>query len=309
MTERASEARVAEIYEATKQWGRWGDDDQRGALNLLTPERAARAAGLVRSGQVVSCGRDLATVPAIDNPIPAQHHMTLGGDVGARRKGLPASADFVGVAFHGMANSHIDALCHVFVDGQMYNGFPASEVTSVGARRGSIEAAFDGVVGRGVLLDLPRTRGVPWLEPAEVVGPDELDAARRAQDVALEPGDVVLISTGRDARRAEHGPWDPNAVGLAGLDAECVPWLAQRDLAVLGSDGVSDVLPANDHRWPMPLHLCMLVGLGVHLLDNLQLGRLADACAAAQRWEFLFVAAPLHVRGGTGSPLNPIAVL
>jgi kynurenine formamidase len=235
--------------------------------------------------------------------------MTLAGDVGARRAGLHASADFVGVSFHGMANSHIDALCHVFVDGHMYNGFPASDVTSIGARRNSIEAAYDGIVGRGILLDLPRHRGVEWLEPAEAVGPDELDAVSEAQGVTLEPGDIVLISTGRDARRAQHGPWDPNLAGLAGLDAECVPWLAERDPSVLGSDGVSDVLPANDHRWPMPLHMCMLVGMGVHLLDNLQLGRLAAACAAEERWEFLFVAAPLQIRGGTGSPLNPIAVL
>lgn len=309
MSARASEARVAEIFEVTKAWGRWGDEDQRGALNLLTAERASRAAGLVRSGLVVSCGREVAVVPAADNPIPALHHMTLGGDVGARRKGLQASADFVGVSFHGMANSHIDALCHVFVAGQMYNGFPASDVTSVGARRNSIEAAFDGIVGRGVLLDLPRLRGVEWLEPGDGVGPDELDAACAAQGVALEAGDIVLVSTGRDARRGQHGPWDPNVVGLAGLDAECVPWLAERDPAALGSDGVSDILPANDHAWPMPLHMCMLAGMGVHLLDNLQLGRLTAACAAQQQWEFLFVVAPLQIRGGTGSPANPIAVL
>jgi kynurenine formamidase len=309
MTDRAGEARVAEIFAATKQWGRWGDDDQRGALNLLTPERAAAAAALVQSGQVVACGREVAVVPAADNPVPAQHHMIAAGDVGARRTGLQGTADFVGVAFHGMANSHIDALCHVFVEGQMYNGFPASDVTSVGARRNSIECAYDGIVGRGVLLDLPRHRGVEWLEPAEAVGPDELAAAAEGQGTTLEPGDIVLVSTGRDARRAQHGPWDPNTVGLAGLDAECIPWLADGSPAVLGSDGVSDVLPANDHRWPMPLHMCMLAGMGVHLLDNLQLGRLSAACASAGRWEFLFVVAPLQIRGGTGSPANPIAIL
>jgi kynurenine formamidase len=309
MTARASEARVAEIYAATKQWGRWGEDDQRGALNLLTPERASRAAALATSGVVVSCGREVAVVPAVDNPVPAQHHMTIAGDVAARRAGLQSSADFVGVSFHGMANSHIDALCHVFVEGQMYNGFPASDVTSVGARRNSIEVAYDGIVGRGVLVDLPRHRGLEWLEPGEVVGPDELEAACAAQGTLVEPGDIVLISTGRDARRAQHGPWDPIAVGLAGLDAECVPWLAEHDVSVLGSDGVSDVLPANEHAWTMPLHMCLLAGMGVHLLDNLHLGRLATACAEEQRWEFLFVVAPLQVRGGTGSPANPIAIL
>ena len=309
MTDRVSEARAAEIYEATKQWGRWGEEDQRGALNLLTPERVSRAVALAHSGIVVSCGRELAVAPAVDNPVPALHHMTLGGDVGARSRGLQASADFVGVAFHGMANSHIDALCHVFVEGQMYNGYPASDVTSVGARRNSIAAAYDGIAGRGVLIDIPRHRGVAWLEPSEAITPDELGAACAAQGVYVEAGDIVLVSTGRDARREQHGPWDPYTVGLAGLDAECVPWLAERDLSVLGCDGVSDVMPANGHRWPMPLHMCMLVGLGVHLLDNLHLGRLAAACAVAQRWEFLFVVAPLQVRGGTGSPVNPIAIL
>ena len=303
-----SEARAAEIYEGSKRWGRWGEDDQRGALNLLTQERVRGAVALARDGIVVSCGRPLAVAPAVDNPLPAQHHMTLGGDVGVRRPGLQASADYVGVAFHGMAVSHIDALCHVFVDGQMYNGFPASDVTSVGARRNSIAAGFDGIVGRGVLLDIPRLRGVAWLEPGDAIGPDELDAACAAQGVAVEAGDIVLVATGRDARRAEHGPWDPNNVGLAGLDAECIPWLGEHDPSVLGSDGVSDVLPANPHVWSMPVHQCLLVGMGVHLLDNLHLGRLATACAEQARWEFLFVVAPLQIGGGTGSPVNPTAI-
>jgi kynurenine formamidase len=304
-----TEARAAAIYEGTKQWGRWGADDQRGALNLLTAERVSRATALARVGLVVSCGRELAVAPAVDNPLPAQHHMTLAGDVGVRRAGLQASADFVGVAFHGMAVSHIDALCHVFVEGQMYNGYPASEVTSVGARQNSIAAGFDGIVGRGVLIDIPRLRGVEWLEPGDAIAPGELDRACAAQRVAVEAGDIVLVATGRDARRAQHGPWDPNGVGLAGLDAECIPWLADRDLSVLGCDGVSDVLPVFPHRWSMPLHMCMLVGMGVHLLDNLHLGRLAAVCATEQRWEFLFVVAPLQIGGGTGSPVNPIAIL
>ncbi|MEY2451977.1 MAG: hypothetical protein QOD92_1551 [Acidimicrobiaceae bacterium] len=304
-----TEVRAGEIYESVKRWGRWGDDDQRGALNLLTAERVSRATALATSGVVVSCGRELAVTPAADNPIPAQHHMTLAGDVGVRRAGLQASADFVGVAFHGMAVSHIDALCHVFVEGQMYNGYPASEVTSVGARQNSIAAGFDGIVGRGVLLDIPRLRGVDWLEPGDAISPGELDGACTAQQVEVEPGDILLIATGRDARRAQHGPWDPNAVGLAGLDAECIPWLAQHDPSVLGCDGVSDVLPPYKHGWSMPLHMCMLVGMGVHLLDNLHLGRLGAACAAEQRWEFLFVVAPLQIGGGTGSPVNPIAIL
>jgi kynurenine formamidase len=310
VTGRVTPDRAAELFDASKRWGRWGDDDERGALNLLTPERVAAAAGLARTGTVVPCGRLLPVTPAVDNPTPAQHHMILAGDVGGSlTSGLQASADFVGVAMHGMAVSHIDALCHVFVDGRMYNGFPASDVTSLGARRGSIAAAAAGIVGRGVLLDVPRLRGVEWLEPGDAIGPDELDAAAAAQDVRPEPGDILLVATGRDARRAQLGPWEPNSVGLAGLDPECIPWLLGHDPAVLGSDGVSDVLPANPHAWSMPIHQCLLVGMGVHLLDNLHLRALARACAAAGRWEFLFAVAPLDVGGGTGSPVNPVAVL
>ncbi len=305
---RIPEARCAELFAATKNWGRWGADDERGALNLLTPERVARATALVRSGAVVSCGRELPVRPAADNPTPALHHMVMAGDL-ARGPGLQASADFVGVSFHGMAVSHIDALCHVFVDGQMYNGFPASDVTSLGAKRNSIAAAFDGIVGRGVFLDIPRLRGVDWLAPGDAIAPDELDGACRAQSVATEPGDILLVGTGRDARRAEFGPWDPNDPGLAGLDPECIPWLHEHDLSVLGSDGVSDVLPANPHAWSIPVHQCLLVGMGVHLLDNLRLDRLATACAAEARWEFLFVVLPLQIGGGTGSPVNPVAML
>jgi kynurenine formamidase len=305
---RVTPERAAELFETTKQWGRWGDDDERGALNLLTAERAAQAATLVRDGTVVSCSRPLPVAPAVDNPTPAQHHMILAGDVLAAR-GLQASADFVGVAFHGMAVSHIDALCHVFVEGRMWNGFPASDVTSLGARRNSIEPAAAGIVGRGVLLDLPRLRGSSWLEPGEAVGPDELESTCEEQGVEVGPGDILLVSTGRDERRAELGPWNPNREGLAGLHAECIPWLHERDVAVLGSDGVSDTLPAEIHAWPMPVHMCLLVGMGVHLLDNLHLGRLATACAAVGRWEFLFTVSALPIGGGTGSPVNPLAIL
>jgi kynurenine formamidase len=309
--ERVTEARAEEIFVNSKRWGRWGDDDQRGSLNLLTPDLVRAAMALPRRGTVVSCGRELPVRPAVDNPTPAQHHMLMAGDVCgvANVQGLETSIDFVGVAFHGMSVSHIDALCHVFVDGWMYNGFPASDVTSLGARRNSIKAAFDGIVGRGVLLDVPRVRGTEWLEPGDVILPEELDAACRSQGIEVRTGDILLVSTGRDARRAVHGPWHPYEVGMAGLHPECVPWIAAHDPSVVGSDGVSDVMPANRHRWPMPVHMCLLVGMGVHLLDNLQLGRLAAACAEEERWEFLFVVSPLQIGGGTGSPVNPVAVL
>ena len=304
-------ARMDEIFEKVKNWGRWGAEDQAGALNLITPKKRAAAAKLVRTGEIVSCARELPVHPNPENPTPALHMMVMAGDAcdATGVPGLETAMDFVGVAFHGMAVSHIDALCHVFVRGQMYNGFPASDVKSIGAMRNSIMVAREGIVSRGVLLDIPRLRGVPWLEGGASIGPDELAAAEREQNVRVEPGDVLLVAGGRDARREREGPWNPNEGGLAGLHPECIPWLHERDVAVLGGDGVSDPLPgAGIERWPIPVHQCALVAMGVHLLDNLMLGRLLEACARHRRWDFLFTVAPLRVDRGTGSPVNPIAV-
>jgi kynurenine formamidase len=191
----------------------------------------------------------------------------------------------------------------------MYNGFPASDVKSIGAMRNSIIVAREGIVSRGVLLDVPRLRGVPWLPGGASIGPDELAAAEREQDVRVEPGDILLVAGGRDARREQEGPWNPIEGGLPGLHPECIPWLHERDVAVLGSDGVSDPLPgAGIPGWPIPVHQCCLVAMGVHLLDNLALDGLSEACAERRRWSFLLTVAPLRVEGGTGSPVNPIAV-
>ena len=298
------------VFETTKNWGRWGADDEAGALHYITPARRAAAAALVRDGVAVSCARELPVEPSVENPRPAHHHMLVAGDAAEGViPGMGATMDYIGVAFHGMATSHVDALCHVAVGGKLYNGFDVAAVKSTGAQRGSIMVARDGIVGRGVLLDLPRVRGVAWLEPGERVLPDELERAEAAAGLRVGEGDILLVATGRDARRAQHGPWDPNAVGLAGLDARCIPWLHERRIAVLGSDGVSDALPGGvTPGWPIPIHQCCLVGMGVHLLDNLALAELASACAERKRWEFLLTAAPLRVAGGTGSPVNPIAV-
>ena len=306
-----SEARMREIFESVKNWGRWGAQDEAGSLNLITPEKRRAAAAEVRLGLNISCARELPVEPSVENPRPALHLMTRAGDdCVIPGLGLESTGDFVGVAFHGMATSHIDALCHVFVDGQMYNGFPATDVKSTGALHGSIMCASNGVVGRGVLLDIPRLKGVDYLEPGTPILPEDLEAAEHAQNVRVGEGDILLVATGRDARRNESGPWHPFAGGLAGLHPECIPWLHTRGVSVLGSDGVSDVLPGRHPvKWPMPVHQCVLVAMGVHLLDNLRLDMLSDACATHQQWSFLFTVAPLVVVGGTGSPANPIALL
>lgn len=304
---------VAALFQRVKTWGRWGADDERGTLNYLTPQIVAAAACAVHSGQTVSCARDFPVHPHPENPFPAQHHMVVAGDDPCvpGGNGLETSMDYIGIAFHGMASSHIDALCHVFVEGRMYNGWPATDVKSTGARRNSIMAARDGIVGRGVLLDLPRATGVPFLDPGPEITPDDLEAAERAHGLTVGVGDIVLIRTGRDARRERVSTATPDGQRLAGLHPACAEWLHERRVAALGGDGVHDPLPggARYEAWPVPIHMCGLVAMGLHLLDNLWLEDLAAACAAASRWSFLLTVAPLRIERGTGSPVNPIAIL
>ncbi len=302
--------RMQQLFEQVKNWGRWGADDQRGALNYITPERRARAAALVEDGECVSLALDLPVQPAPDNPHPALHMMLMAGDACTLDEfgGLQQTADFIGISFHGMASSHIDALCHVLVNERMYNGFEASQVRSTGAVRNSIMAAKDGIAARGVLLDIPRLHDQRWLELGHAIPVEELEAAEKAQGVRVEEGDVLLVATGRHARRAELGPWSP-LEGLAGLHPECLPWLHERRIAVLGSDGISDALPgAGIPGWPVPIHQCGIAGIGLHLLDNLDLRGLSAACAERRRSAFFLLVAPLRVDKGTGSPVNPIAM-
>jgi kynurenine formamidase len=310
MSETVTPDRMREIYEQVKNWGRWGADDEMGALNLVTPEKRREGAACILAGEAVSCSRELPVRPSPENPNPALHMMIAGGDdCVIPGMDFESVADFVGVAFHGMATSHIDALCHVFVDGLMYNGFSKDEVKSTGALRGSIMCARDGISSRGVFLDVPRALGVEWLEPGAAIGLADLERTESEQGVRVAAGDVLIVGTGRDARRVKHGPWSPFGGGLAGLHPECIPWLRERDVAVLGADGVSDPLPGSGiPGWFMPVHQCALSAMGVHLLDNLRLDLLADACARHERWTFQLTVAPLRVDKATGSPVNPIAV-
>src|SRR6185295_3265789 len=187
------------LFKSVSNWGRWGSDDESGTLNYLTAERVAAAAKLIRTGERISCARNFPVEPGPENPTPALHHMVIGGDDPCAHgiPGMEVSLDFIGIAYHGLASSHIDALCHVFVDGKMYNGVAATEVRSTGARRNSIMCARDGLCGRGVLLDIPRLRGTSYVEPKEQVTAAELDAADERQGVRVGEGDILLVSVGR----------------------------------------------------------------------------------------------------------------
>jgi kynurenine formamidase len=296
------------ILEKCKNWGRWGKDDQRGALNFITDQKRAAAAKLVQTGEAVSLALPLATIPAPDNPAPVTHLMAQVGFDAHLSELLPYAADYFAIAPHGLANTHLDALCHVFHEGKMYNGFDASEVGSHGALKCAIDVAGQGVITRGVLLDIPKIKKVDWLENGTPITPADLEAAEQDHRVRVEEGDVLFIRTGRARQRKQKGAWDAFREGLAGLGTACLPWLHERKPAVLGSDGVSDVVPSGFKNYSLPIHVCTLVMMGVHLIDNADLDALAIACARNGRYAFQFVMAPLILKQGTASPVNPIAI-
>ena len=307
--QQGTRADVDAMAQELSNWGRWGPDDERGALNFITPEVSAAAAALVSDGVTVSCALELAKTPAADNPTPVLHFMTGAGDVSdqGRLRGLEATGDGFMISPHGMANTHMDALCHILDQGKMYNGFPASDVLSTGAERNSILAGEQGIATRGVLLDIAALKGVDWLEPGDAISVADLEAAEERQGVKVRSGDILLVRTGRDTRRESEGAWPPFD-GLAGLLMETLPWIREREVAILGCDGVSDMIPSNVVDSPLPIHHIIITYMGIHLVDNARLGPLGEACAVRNRWEFLLTIAPLRLVGGTASPINPIAM-
>ena len=307
--QQGTRADVDAMAQELSNWGRWGPDDERGALNFITPEVSAAAAALVSDGVTVSCALELAKTPAADNPTPVLHFMTGAGDVSdqGRIRGLEATGDGFMISPHGMANTHMDALCHILDQGKMYNGFPASDVLSTGAEKNSILAGEQGIATRGVLLDIAALKGVDWLEPGDAISVADLEAAEERQGVKVRSGDILLVRTGRDTRRESEGAWPPFD-GLAGLLMETLPWIREREVAILGCDGVSDMIPSNVVDSPLPIHHIIITYMGIHLVDNARLGPLGEACAARNRWKFLLTIAPLRLVGGTASPINPIAM-
>lgn len=282
----------------------------RGALAALTPERAAAAAREVRLGRSVTLAAPVQTQAAPDDPEPARHTMVgaaAGGMAGAG-PGLHFARDSFAMTVHGDVDSHLDALCHVVYDGTLHGGVPADRVTADGATALSVETVADGIVGRGVLLDIPRLRGVPWLDPGDGATADDLRAAERAQRTRVGAGDLLLVRVGHRRRRTEQGPWDVSRE-RAGLHPSALEFVAERRVAVLGSDGNSDTAPSAAEGVGFPVHVLAIHAMGVHLLDWLQFEDLVPLCEQQGRWSFLCVVAPLRLPGGTGSPVNPLAVL
>ena len=298
------------IFESVKNWGRWGPDDQLGTLNLITPEHVRAAAGLVRSGRRVSMAIPINTTAGPDNPNPAIHFVTQGHDIDIGSGGLRFGLDFLGMACHGDCHTHIDALCHISYDGLTYNGKPAEVVlTSKGATSLDIAGFADGIVGRGVLLDVPRFRGVKWLEPGEAVTRAELEACEEAQGVHLGEGDIFVYRTGHHRRRLELGPWDNGpAEGKAGLHVDTIPWMHERGIAAFLPDGDGEAIPSCVDGMTYPIHPLQIVAMGMMTADSLQFEDLASACEEEGRFDFMVVGLPLRLPGGTGSPWNPIAI-
>jgi kynurenine formamidase len=283
--------------------GRWGKADQMGTVNLITAAKRKQAAALVRDGVTISLARTIEVDKAIDNPSPFGHEMTA---TGANPLAGAYAMDTLTVSYHGYGHTHMDSLSHMFYQGHMYNGFSKDEVTKQGAQKLAVTNFKNGIVTRGILMDIPRLKGVPFLEPGQPIYPEDLDAWEKKAGIQVQPGDVIFIRTGRWTRRNARGPWDVSTQS-AGLHASCVPWIKQHDVAMIGSDAASDVMPSRVDGVTQPIHQLMLIALGTPIFDNCDLEDLGDVAARLKRWEFLLTAAPLPVPGGTGSPLNPIA--
>jgi kynurenine formamidase len=282
-----TQADLARWKRELSNWGRWGADDQRGAVNLITAAKRREAAGLVKEGHSVSLSRDLDTVESVENTSPFEHTM------------LSVGMDRIAIRFHGYAHSHMDSLSHVSDNGVFYNGYTPDKATVMekGHAKNSIRNLKEGIFTRGILIDIPRLKGVPYLEPGTRIRPADLEAWEKQAGVKVSSGDALLIYTGRWVRREKVGPW-PISQQAAGLDASVIPWLKQRDVALLGGEASQDVAPSvPDLGVTQPVHNFCLVYLGVHIFDALDLTAVAEAAAARKRWEFLLTVAPLAVRG------------
>jgi kynurenine formamidase len=246
--------------------------------------------------------------PAIDNPRPINRVMMprRGGTPGGPPPDISGASDTLTISYHGLVHTHMDAFCHRAYKGLMYNGMPMTSVTEAACEKGSVFPWKQGIVTRGVLMDIPRLKGVEHLEPGTRIYPEDLDAWTKKARITVQPGDVVLVRTGRWALRDAKGPYDVSK--LAGLYITSAKWLKDHDVAVLGGDGAQDVRPSGIEGISEPIHALSLIAMGMPIFDSLDLESVAREAARRNRWEFLVMAAPAAIPGATGSQFNPIAV-
>jgi kynurenine formamidase len=299
-----------ELGKRLSNWGRWGAEDERGTLNLITPERLVAAGALIRKGAVFDLG-----IPFDDqgpqpggpriNPV---HLMSQTGDTQVFPGGFRYADDYIFMPLQGA--SQWDALAHVYYDGQLYNGYPASDVTVVGAFHDTIDRIAKGVAGRGVLLDIARLRGVDWLDQGDVITPDDLEGAIAAQGgVEVGTGDIILFRTGWRRMFLERQSAQEFMAGEPGLGQDCCAWLHEREVAAVCSDNWAiEVLPGEDPEVVLNVHMVLIRDMGMTLGEILDFEELAADCAADGVWEFFFCAPPLKVTRGVGSPINPLAI-
>jgi kynurenine formamidase len=304
----ANEADFRRAMKELSNWGRWGNDDELGAANLITIAKRKQALALAKEGLPVSLAHDIPQETAADAPNILQRTLapvTPGG-----------TADqytYTGT-YHGIVHSHLDSVnCHMMVDGKGYNGRAMEDITAAGGcPKGNINALKDGIVTRAILFDatlLPgKATAQGWVEPGTAIHREDLEALEKLEHVKVSPGDVILLYTGRWKRRAALGAW-PRETGFAGYHADVAYFLKERGVSFIAGDGPNDVIPTGmPASVPNPLHRLALVAMGVDIFDNLDFERAVGEARRLNRYEFLFTAAPLRVQMGTGSPLNPLAI-
>ena len=295
-------------FKELSNWGRWGQDDELGAANLITPAKRKAAAALVREGLAISLAHDIFQEDVSDGRGHLQR--TLAGT--PRPGGASDVYAFTGT-YHGSIFSHLDAInCHQMLDGKGYNGRTLEDInTAGGCPKGGIIALKDGVVTRGILFDatkLPGKAPKGWIEPGTAIHRSDLEALEKMQNVKVSEGDVILLYTGRWKHRAEVGPWK-STDGNAGWHADVVYFLKERGVSFIGNDGINDVSPTGfPPAMGLPVHQIALASLGVDIFDNLDFERAIETARRLNRYEFMFSAAPLRIEKGMGSPLNPLAI-
>jgi kynurenine formamidase len=289
-------------------WGRWGEDDELGAANLITPAKRKQALALAKEGRPVSLAHDVVQEKAADAANILERVI-----VNVSATGSTDRYQYTGT-YHGVIHSHLDAVdCHIMFEGKGYNGRPMEDIMATGGcPRGNINALKDGIVTRGILFDATRLPGKAtpqgWLEPGTAIHREDLEALEKLEHVKVSSGDVILLYTGRWKRRATLGPW-PNTNGFAGYHADVAYFIKERGVSFIGDDGPNDVSPTGlPPSITNPLHKLALVAMGVSIFDNLDVERAAEEAKRLNRYEFLFMAAPLRIDKGTGSPLNPLAI-